>query len=464
MRNDSAAPLPRDGRGNAPNVRRASAHRLLDAPILPTIFRLATPGFVLALFQTAVSIADTFFVGRLGTEALAGLALVFPLLMLLQMMSAGAMGGGVSSALARALGAGNDERARNLVAHAVVIALTAGAGFTVLLLALGRPLYALLGGAGGTLAQALAYSNLLFTGAVFVWIANTLASVLRGSGNTFVPAVALAGAALVQIPLSGALTLGWAGFPRLGIAGAAIAYVVAFACAAVAMGWYLRGSPLWPTRADYALRWPQFREILRVGALSSLGAVQTIVTAIVLTGLVGSFGAAALAGYGIGVRLELLLVPIVFAIGQALVVLVGVHVGSGRHARAKTIAWTGAAVAMAISCAVGGFVAIFPTAWVGLFSSDPAVIAASSRYLRIVAPFYPLFGAAMALYFASQGSGYMLLPILSGTARLLFVVVGGLIVVAAGGGLGSLFAVIAGGLALFGTLMGLAVHRLPWGR
>jgi len=85
------------------------AQRLLASPILPSIARLAAPGVLLALFQTAVSIADTYYVGRLGTDALAGLALVFPLVMLLQMTSAGAMGGGVSSAVARALGAGAHE-------------------------------------------------------------------------------------------------------------------------------------------------------------------------------------------------------------------------------------------------------------------------------------------------------------------------------------------------------------------
>src|SRR5205085_2793297 len=135
----------------------AGARRLLGAPIAASIARLAAPGLALAAFQTAVSIADTHFVGRLSTEPLAGLALVFPLVMLLQMTSAGAMGGGVSSAIARARGAGNEAAARRLVVHAMVIALAVGLAFTLLLLACGAPLYRLLGGTGGTLAQAIAY-------------------------------------------------------------------------------------------------------------------------------------------------------------------------------------------------------------------------------------------------------------------------------------------------------------------
>src|SRR3989304_6363630 len=98
------------------------AKNLLEAPVIPALARLAAPGIALALFQIAVSVADTHYVGRLGTESLAGLALVFPMLMLLQMTSAGAMGGGVSSAVARALGAGNPDAARKLVAPGLTTA------------------------------------------------------------------------------------------------------------------------------------------------------------------------------------------------------------------------------------------------------------------------------------------------------------------------------------------------------
>jgi putative MATE family efflux protein len=444
-------------------VSTARAQRVLEGRIVPTLARLAAPGALLAAFQTAVSIADTFFVGQLGTAALAGLALVFPLVMLMQMLSTGAMGGGVSSALARALGAGREDAARQLVAHALVIALGGGLAFTVLLLALGDAIYALLGGEGAALAQAVAYSHALFAGAVAVWLANTLASVLRGSGNTLAPAAALAAAALVQIPLSGALTLGWGPFPRLGIAGAALAYVAAFLVASLIMGAMVWHGGLRPGRAHWALEWRTFREILRVGAVSSVQALQTVLTAIALTGFVGSFGTAALAGYGVGMRLELLQIPLVFAIGQALVVMVGTNVGAGRGAHAKRITWTGTAIAAGISLAIGATVAVFPAVWVRIFSDDPAVLAAGALYLRVVAPFYALFGAGMALYFASQGAGRMVLPVLAGTVRLVFVVAVGALVVALGAPLWALFAVIAAGIVLFGGLIIAAVHAGRWG-
>ena len=427
---------------------------LLTAPVLPTLARLSAPGVLLVAFQTAVSVGDTYFIGRLGTAPLAGLALVFPLVMLLQMASAGAMGGGVSSAIARSLGAGDAARARRLVVHALLIALGMTAVFTILILAFGSALYRLLGGEGESLANALAYSNMLFGGAITVWLANTLASVLRGSGNMLVPALALIGAAVVQVPLSGWLVLG----SGLGIIGAAIAYVAAFGLAALVMGIALLRSALRPHAEDLKLDRRLFADILRVGGLSVLNSILTIFTAVALTGFVGRFGAAALAGYGVGVRLELLQIPLVFAVGQALVVLVGTNIGAGNSARAKRIAWAGAAVAASICLVIGWTFAIFPLAWVGLFSADPAVLDAGTRYLHTVAPFYPLLGVQVALYFASQGAGQMLRPVLAAGVRLVVVLIGGAFAVS----LGAIFGVIALGITAAAALMIWFVASTSW--
>ncbi len=428
-------------------MSRPSAERLLSAPIVPTLLRLSAPGVLLAAFQSMVSVGDTYFVGRLGTAPLAGLALV----LLLQMTSAGAMGGGVSSAIARALGAGEPAAARRLAVHALVIAAAMGAAFTVLILLLGRTIYSLLGGADESLRNALAYSNVVFAGAIVVWIANTLSAVLRGAGNMTLPALGLIGAAVVHLPLSAALVLGLGPMPKLGIAGAGVAYVTTFAMAALAMALAVFGasSPLRPRSGDFRLEAKLFRDILRVGGVSVLSSFQTVLTAVILTGFVGRYGTAALAGYGVGLRLELL---------QALVVLVGTHTGAGRAERAKRIAWIGAGLAASISLAIGAAVAIVPQAWVTLFSADPAVLDSGARYLRTVAPFYPFLAAGMALYFASQGAGRVVLPVLSGTARLAIVIGGGALATSLQG----IFAVIAAGLAVFGAATIWSVMRTSW--
>jgi Na+-driven multidrug efflux pump len=234
--------------------------------------------------------------------------------------------------------------------------------------------------------------------------------------------------------------------------------VTTFGLAALAMALIVGRSSLRPRRGDWRLEWRLFREILRVGAISSLNALQTVVTAVIITGFVGRYGAAALAGYGVGLRLELLQIPLVFAVGQALVVLVGVNIGAGRAARAKQIAWLGAAFAAAICLAIGLAVALFPAAWVGLFSSDAAVLDAGSRYLRTVAPFYALLAAGIALYFASQGAGRVLPPMLAGTVRLALVVAGGLAAVSLQG----LFTIIAAAMIVYGALTIWFVAAAKW--
>jgi Na+-driven multidrug efflux pump len=345
-----------------------------------------------------------------------------------------------------------------------VIAVGMALGFTLLLLVFGGPVYRLLGGGGEELGYALAYSNIVFAGAIAVWLANTFASVMRGSGNTLVPALALVAAAILQIPLSGALTLGWGPFPALGIAGAAIAYVTGACVATLVSATVVLRGRLCPTRADLKLDPRRFGDILRVGLISSVSALQTVITAVVLTGLVGRFGVAALAGYGVGIRLELLQVPIAFAIGQALVVMVGTNIGAGSAARAKRIAFTGAAMAAGFCLLIGATVALLPKIWVSIFSADPAVLEAGSAYLRTVGPFYPFMGLGIALYFASQGAARVGWPVLSGTARLVIVILGGFAVISNGGSLTALYAVVAAGMVVWGSATLYAVHATDWSR
>src|SRR5918912_13630 len=157
--------------------------RLLDAPILPTLLRLAVPSVVLVVVQALSSAVDAFYLGRLGPTVLAGVALVFPVWMLMVTSSAGALGGGISSSVARALGAGRREDADGLVAHSLVLASAVGLAFSAIVLLGGPWLYRALGGDGPALAPALGYSSVIFGGALCVWWVNALASLLRGSGE-----------------------------------------------------------------------------------------------------------------------------------------------------------------------------------------------------------------------------------------------------------------------------------------
>jgi putative MATE family efflux protein len=439
---------------------------LLEGSIAATLIRLAAPNMLVMLAQTSVGLIETYFVGKLGTDALAGVALVFPVVMLMQMMSAGAMGGGIASAIARALGSGRRADADALALHALVIAMVFGLTFMVTLLTCGRALYALMGGSGGSLDAAMTYSTVIFVGAILVWLFNSLANVIRGTGNMAVPAIVTCAGVVVLIPLSPCLIFGLGPFPRLGVAGGAVAVVVYYAVGSAVLAAYLRSgrSIVRLTVVGVRLRWPLFFDILRVGLVAALITVQTNLTIAIATGLVGAFGPAAIAGYGTGSRLEYLLIPLVFGLGGPLIAMVGTNIGAGRRDRALRVAWIGAAIGAGVCEIIGIVAAAAPSAWLSLFDTDPAMIDAGSRYLHAVGPVYGLFGLGMALYFASQGAGRLLWPLLANFARLVIAAVGGWLALRWSGSLTGIFIALAVALAAFGLINAAAVASGAWFR
>jgi putative MATE family efflux protein len=434
--------------------------RLLTGPILPTMLRLSLPNVALVGAQAAVSVAETYFVGRLGTDALAGVTLVFPVFMLMQMMSAGAMGGGISSAVARALGGHRQADADALAWHAVLIALIVGAGFTIAALVFGPALYQVMGGRDASLSIALQYSNIAFGGAALLWLMNSLASVLRGSGDMRTPAVVMVAGALIVIPLSPLLIFGAGPVSGLGVQGAALALVAYYLVGSAVIAWrILRGSNLVALRPCRPT-WRHFAEILKVGVPACVHATLVNTAVGVTTGFVGVYGTAALAGYGIGTRLEYLQIPIVFGLGATLVAMVGTNVGAGQLERARNIAWTGGLFAAAVCGSIGVVVAIAPALWTGMFTSDPQVLAVAAQYFHVVGPSYAFLGLGMALYFSFQGTGRMLWPLVCVTVRVLVIAIGCALATRTFAlEIGSLFIVTAAALVLFGMMYVVGVWR-----
>lgn len=437
---------------------------LLDGPVLPTLLRLAAPNVLVMLVQAGAGLYEVWLIGHLGTDALAGMALVFPLVMLMQMMSAGAMGGGISSSIARALGAGRRDDANALAVHALLIALAFGLVFTLVLVAGGRSIYTAMGGSGAALVAALAYSDLVFAGAVLVWLSNSLVAVVRGTGNMAMPSKVFVIGAVGLVLASPVLVFGWGPIPAMGVRGGALALLLYYAGGTLAMALFLM-SPrcvLRPALGPAGWRRALFVDILRVGLLAAVATLATNLVIAITTGLVGRFGTAAIAGYGTGVRLEYLMVPIVFGLGGPLVAMVGTAIGAGQRERALRVTWCGAAMAGGVTELIGLAAALFPHVWLRLFDQDPKMLEAGTLYLQLVGPFYGFFGLGLALYFASQGAGHLRWPLMGNIARLLLVALAGLGVLAAGGGLLALFVVQALGLVIYGLLNVLAVSGGAW--
>jgi putative MATE family efflux protein len=438
---------------------------LLDRPILPTLLWLAWPNVIALSASTCVVIAETSYIGRLGVESLAAMALVFPCVILTMTMSGGAMGGGVASAIARALGAGDVERASTLASHALLIGLCFGLTFMLGMLIFGPQLLELLGGRGNVLTQAIAYTQIFFGGAVAPWLMNTMAGVLRGTGNMKLPSLMMLSSAVCQIILGGTLGLGLGPIPQFGMRGVAAGSLTAYLISISVMSWYLFSgrSRVIPKIFGLRIQGAMFFDILKVGAISCFSPLQSVLTISIFTHMLASFGTEILAGYGIGARLEFLLTSVSFAVGIASVPMIGMSVGAGRIARARRVAWTAGFVSFLAVGGIATFIAIFPDVWVNLFTHDASVRAASHQYLSTAAPMYAFIGLASSMYFSSQGAAKVIGPVMAQTARLLFIGTGGWWLSTHNATAQDLFVLASASMVVLGVLSCLSVVLTRWG-
>jgi len=454
------------GAGPRPPVSSRSRQMLEGAP-LPLLLRMAAPNAVAFLVQASVSMAEIAFVGQLGTVPLAALALMFPALMLMQMLANGAVGGAVASAVARAIGAGDRAKAQALIWHALVIAVLTGAGFLVAFGLGGERLLAAMGATPEVTAAAAGYAALVFGGAPVLWITALMSAAFRGMGNMRFPAALMVGGAAVQVPLAGSLILGWFGLPRLGLDGAAAAVVAVAAVNGTILLWRLsRGhADLRLDVRSLGLHRRLFSDILRVGTLAALSPVLTVLTIVMVNALVSDFGVAALAGYGIVARLEFLLIPMVFGLGAAMTAVVGVNVGAGNVARAERVAWLGGGCAAALTGVVGLLLALAPELWLDLFTDDAAIFSAGESYLRIVGPAFAFQGLGLSLYFASQGAGTVVWPVAATVLRFVIGVGGAAIgVYGLEQGLPAVYACLAAGMLVYGAVTAASIRLGAWRR
>src|SRR3981189_1787230 len=273
-------PLADEERQPLPPIAAPARNSLVDGPILRTLLRLAWPDVIALSAGVCVVIAETSYIGRLGVESLAAMALVFPFVILTMTMSGGAMGGGVSSAIARALGAGDKDRANTLAAHALLIGGCFGLTFTLVMLLFGPALLELLGGRGNVLARAIGYIQIFFGGAVIPWLMNTLGAILRGTGNMKLPSAIILNSAVCQIVLGGVLGLGLGPVPQFGMRGVAAGSLTAYTIGASIMAWYVFSgrARVTPFASGLRIQRRLFVDILKVGVVACFSPLQSVLS------------------------------------------------------------------------------------------------------------------------------------------------------------------------------------------
>jgi Na+-driven multidrug efflux pump len=201
------------------------------------------------------------------------------------------------------------------------------------------------------------------------------------------------------------------------------------------------------------LRGPLFADILQVGIPTAVNAVLTNLTVILVTGAIGLFGTTALAAYGIASRLDYIMIPLLFGVSTATLTMVGVNMGAGQNERARRIGWISGVVGLLLTGTIGLAVALYPPAWLKLFSSDADVVRDGTIYLHVVAPAYCALGFGFVVSFAAQGTGRALWPLAAGAVRVLIAAGGGwLAVTAFGAGITGLFTMVTASMIAYAAV------------
>ncbi len=278
-------------------------HLILDGPIVLMLWKLGVPNIIAWLAWTLSAFSDAYFVGFLGTESLAVIALVFPFQMLMLMMAGGAIGGGVTSSIGRAIGQRDFKKAESSCWHSIIICFFMSLLYSLTFFFFSREIFLFMGASDVVLEGAVLYSNIFFGFSILIWLVNILSAIIRGLGNILTPAKAITLGSIFQIFISGIFTLGFLGFPKFGVIGPSIAILICHLGMVIYLLYYLLNiqTVIKIKIKQFSLK--IFNDIMKVGGLGLLNSITIALTVAIVTGYVGKYGSNALAGYGLGSRL-----------------------------------------------------------------------------------------------------------------------------------------------------------------
>ena len=435
---------------------------ILNGPIHKMLFKLAAPNMVSVFFMLVVGFAEPFFAGKLGIIQLASVAITYPLVSLSGMIGAGAVGDGVVSALSRSIGKNDLNRANVVIWHSFIIYGVVALTFFIVFVFFSKSLFIAMGAEESVVEKAVGYSRIFFILSPTIFLFYLMMSIYRSFGDYQFLAVINVLLGLLQLFLSGALSLGWLFFPSLGINGLALAFVIPQGLAGVFMFISILFGK-YPIRFKIlSLRKEIFVDILNVGGLGAINSTSIALTMIITTTFISRFGTEAIAGYGVCARLEQTLIPLAFGVGGVLTSCVGTNFGANQFYRARKSAWFGATFIASIAAIAGITFSVSPGLWLDFYTTDLDAYLIGALYLSIVAPFFPLFAFGKTLYFASQGTGKMLVPISGAITRLFIVTVFGFICIYLKLEIKYLFFVIGIAMSSVGLILSLNMFGPVW--
>ncbi len=379
---------------------------MTSGAITPRLAQLAWPLVLGNLLQTFYTLADIFWVGRVSSDAVAAVSLMFPLSWMFVSTAMGITAATIAL-VSQHVGAGDDRRADRVVAQTMLLTLAVSAVLAALGYALRRELLALIGAEGQVFVESLAYIEIIFLSLPFIFLFFAFRASLQGAGDTKTAMWLMVLSAGLNVVLDPFFILGWGPFPAMGTRGAAWATFLARGIA-VAAGVYilLRGGfgvrlHLGDLRPDPTV----LGRLVTIGYPATIDGWARSFAAVVMAALVAPFGTAAIAAYGIGIRLMSVSWTVSGALGQATATGVGQNLGANTPDRARRVTRVGTGGTMAVLFAVAAACVLFPEPFLRVFIDDPDVIAEGVVFLRVTAPFWAFFGGTMVIQGAFRGAG-----------------------------------------------------------
>ncbi|AOY75303.1 MATE family efflux transporter [Clostridium formicaceticum] len=384
---------------------------LLEGKIGKTFILLAIPILMAMLMQTFFNIVDTYFVSRLGTDAIAAMGLTFPIFMLSISLGSG-VSIGISSLIARNIGAGEREKSFLAAANGLLLAVAMGLFFFVFGITIVNPMLRFIGAEGEVFRMAKIYIMIIAMTMPIKFLLAAIDGIFRGEGKTQLSMVALISSSVVNIILDPLLIFGIGPFPRLEVAGAAIATAIAWTVGvSIGILFILKNkSSIILKSYHFRWKWEYIRNVLAVGLPSSVAQGAIAFTMVFINKFAMDFSQEAVAAYALGFRIDSITILPGVAFGGATIAMLGQNFGAKNYYRVEGIFRKATVYAVVVMGGLAVLVWIFPKPLLMIFLEDSGdgiseVLRQGTSYLRIMALSYIFIGMGMVSNASFQAIG-----------------------------------------------------------
>ncbi len=379
---------------------------LTDGSISRNLLRLAWPMIMGNLLQNVFNLVDMIFVGRLGHEAIAAVSLGGILMMVVWTALTG-LSIGTTAMVSRYFGAKDYQKTKIVANQTIILGIITSIVLGILGIIWPKPLLVLLGASDEVIQLSVPYIQITFGGSFTLIITFLICAIFRGIGDAFTAVKIWTVATIINIVLDPLLIFGIGPFPKLGVSGAAIATV-----SAQSVGLVLAFSALLSGYSYIRIEWRKMRinldhikRMMSIAVPGSMNGFFRSVSSLILMRFVATYGTFAIAAYGIGLRLLLMVMMPGWAIGSAAATLVGQNLGAKKPVRAEKSGWFATILYGAFLTIAGIAVFTFAEQVIRIFNSEPNVIKTGSIYLRIVSVSFPFIAMGIIPSMSLGGAG-----------------------------------------------------------